>query len=146
MWKESRFSLNLGKAKLNSPRTEERLKNCRNEEHLLSAKPIWEHSRDDSACRDAKEETHFADNFQIFLIAYEIPLAIPSVAETIRHVELPSFALHHSRRIRNWIICLEWGEKSRECLDFTMSRASPATFISLATRHAAREREAIWIH
>lgn len=103
--RESIF-LNLREGKLNSPRTEERLKNCRNEEHLLSAKLIWEHSRDDSACRDAKEETHFADNFQIFLIAYEIPLAVPSVAETIRHVELPSFALHHFRRIRNWIICL----------------------------------------
>lgn len=75
-----------------APLTEYGLQHGRYEEHCFAAKLVGEVARYDATCCDAQQKEHLGHVLHVLLVADQIPLRGPRVAQIVVRIVLPAAA------------------------------------------------------
>lgn len=98
-----------------APLTEYGLQHGRYEEHCFAAKLVGEVARYDATCCDAQQKEHLGHVLHVLLVADQIPLRGPRVAQIVVRIVLPAAAGNQFATFRCCLGCLLlWGKRERE--------------------------------
>lgn len=91
---------------IGAPLTEYGLQHGRYEEHCFAAKLVGEVARYDATCCDAQQKEHLGHVLQVLLVADQIPLRGPRVAQIVVRIVLPAAAGNQFATFRCCLCCL----------------------------------------